>query len=224
MANFIFLNDILLPLSHSLGEESIPATVPTSRTNAVQFALERIERLYDFDWMTRAFTVALTAGAGVLDATVRFDARMDVRSLVPGVDNDNVFTRVSAEDFDKYPAGSYKYYLSTDTTTGIVSIITTETTLASITITASLSAPIISNTVGVTFPSAKIAADFALVNVRRYEDKDADTSVEEAVAMQGLQELIAAEQRNNPTGRAKNRYERMNHYVGEVPANYGQYS
>lgn len=221
---FIYLNDILLPLSHSLGEESIPSPVPTSRTNAVQYALERIYRLYDFDWTRHTFTVTLTSGSGVLDSTIRTDAHMDVRVVIAGTDNDHIFDEVAREDFDTYLAGDYKYYVDIEPTTGVATLVTTENTLASVTVRASINAPVISSVVGVTFPSAKIVSDFALVNVRRYEDKDADTSVEEAVAMQGLQELIASEQRNKPTGRGKNRYEKQNHYVGEVGGDYGTYS
>jgi len=217
---FLYLNDILLPLSHSLGEESIPSPVPTSRSNAVQYALNRIYRLYDFDWTRHTFTVTLTSGSGVLDSTIRTDAHMDVRNLIAGVDNDFVFEEVTPESFDTYIAGDYKYYVSIEPLTGVATIVTTETTLASLTVRASIIAPVISSVIGVTFPSAKIIADFALVNVRRYEDKDADTSVEEAIAMQGLTELIASEQRNNPPGRAKNRYEVRGHYTGEVLGDY----
>jgi hypothetical protein len=222
MANYIYLNDILAPLSFSLGEESIPANVPASRIAFVQYGLERIARLYEFDWQMQVFTVTLTNGAGTLDSSIRVDAKMDVRQVVSGSDNDNVFEEVTQADFDNWNAGDFKYYISySPGSTGIAPTITTTEALGSIQVTASLAAPTISNSVGVTFPSAKIASDFALVFLRRGEDKDADTIVEEAIALQGLQELIAAEQRNNPTGRAKNRYDRTGHYTGEVPTTLG---
>ncbi len=219
MAQFYYLNDILQPLTHSLGEESIPSPVPTSRLNAVQYAINRVARLYDFDWSQHVYTQTLSGSVGTLDTTINPDGKMDVRQLVSGQMNDNVYQEVSLADFDMYQDGDYRYYISTEPTTGVATITITES-ITSLQITAEILAPVISAVVGVTFPDPKVLSDFALVNCRRYEDKDADTSVEEAIAMQGLEELIAIEQRNNPTGKAKNRYDKMNMYTGESSGDF----
>lgn len=219
MANFIFLSDILIPLYHSLGEDVVPSTVPATYTDSIQYGLERIARDYDFDWSRQQSLITLTGGTVVLDSSIAVDGRMDIRQVISGSGNDNVFQEVALEDFDDYTTGDYRYYLSfSPSSTGQQATLVTTETVGSmdIQITASLNAPAISNVVGVSFPSAKIASDFALVYVRRAEDKDADTTVEEAIAMQGLGELSGHEQRNNPHGRAKNRYDITGHYTGEV--------
>jgi hypothetical protein len=216
---FIFLSAVLKALYNSLGEDTVPTVVPASYTNAIQYALERIARLYDFDWSRQKFLISLTAGQAPLDASIAVDGKMDIRQVISGAGNDNVFTEVPQEDFDGYGPGSFRYYISyTPSTTGMAATLVTSETVGSmdIQILASLNAPVISDSIGVSFPSAKIVADFALVYVRRDEDKDADTTVEEAVAIQGYEELVGQELRNNPPRRAKNRYDMTGHYPGEV--------
>lgn len=218
MANYIYLNDILLPLSNLLGEETIPNPVPTSRANAVQAAVNRFARLYDFDWEMQTFTVTLTNNVGTLDPTIELDANLRVWFPVAGLDNDTNLDEVPYSEFDQYTAGDNKYCIIY-TPNSATQIQITEP-LATVNVRATLAAPTISSTVGIAIDDPWVVAYFALVFAKKFDDKDADVSVEEATAQQALQELISRENKNNPVKRAVSIMEVKGHRTGEVNAGY----
>lgn len=214
----VYLADARLALANLLGEDSISQPWPTVRDNCIQWGLERIARIYDFDFGQEVLTKTTDASGKYVFLSadgVRVDPKLDVRIVVAGSANDHVFEPVNREDFDSYTAGDYKYYLDTDAS-GNQTLVTTELS-SSIQITATRKAPVISDTVSSNFPSALAIAKAALIYYREYEDKDADTSVEDAKFQQIIQEIAGVEQRENKPQRAMSKAEMMGHRMGEVP-------
>jgi hypothetical protein len=213
----IYLADVQIALANLLGEETVSPTWPASRNNAIQWSLERIARYYDFDFGNVTLTKT-TTGTGeyvfLSGDGVRRSPELDVRVVNAGPDNDFIFAPVDRNDFDSYGQGSYRYYVSTDAS-GVQTLVTTEPNTA-IQIIASAIAPTISSVTPSNFPSALCVAKGALIYVREQEDKDADTSVEEAKFLQMLEEIMGAEQRSRGVSRAKGIQELTGHYTGEV--------
>jgi hypothetical protein len=202
---------------------TVNSSWPTSYDDALQWGLERISRIYDFDFGLDTLT-ASTDSSGLYAFTtndgVRFDARLDVRIVNTGVDNDYIFTPVAPEDFDTYTTGDYRFYLRTNDD-GTQTLVTTEPS-ASLTIKFSRIAPTLSASVSSTFPSALAIAYAALIYVREMEDKDADTSVEDAKFQQIMQEIIGQEQRNAGPTRARTSQDVHGNYTGQIASDrYG---
>lgn len=215
----VFLNDARVALANELGEEVVTANWPASRDNAIQWALERISRYYDFDFGTIT-TTPTTDGSGVAALTgYRTDPELDVRIVNTGAGNDFVFEPLDRVDYDNFPVGSYRYYVNTDSS-GVQTLVTTEPT-QTLQVTGTSATPVISGTQPSNFPSALAIAKGAIVYVREYEDKDADTSVEDAKFMQIMGEIIGAEQRSHGPRRAVGIQEYMGHYTGEVGRSRG---
>jgi hypothetical protein len=221
----VYLSNVRLALANLLGEDSIASPWPTVRDNAIQWSLERIARMYDFDFGMVALnkTTDSTGKYAFLTADgVRVDPKLDVRYVVTGANNDYIFNAVNRSDFDNYGLGDYVYYIDTDAA-GAQTLVTTETSKA-IQITASRVAPTLSESVATTFPSALAIAKGALIYIREYEDKDSDTSVEDAKFRQMIQEIAGAEQRSRASNRAKTRQELKGSYTGKVRGdNYWYY-
>jgi hypothetical protein len=209
-----------LALANLLGEETVSGSWPSSRDNAIQLGLERISRMYDFDFGRTTATASTNAsGVATLDNTVfRQDARMDVRIAVAGTGNDFVFQPVEQFEFDNYAQGNYRYYLATSDA-GVMTLVTTEPS-QTLTITGSRVAPVLSATVSTNFPSAEIIANAALIFVRRGEDKDADIAPEDAIFRQSLGELVGAENRARAPRRARSLQEQAGQYTGQVRDDY----
>lgn len=211
----VLLNDVRTALAIELGEETVTSSWPASRDSCIQWSLERLARYYDFDFgMIVVTSITGADGTLALPATIRRDPELDVRIVNAGAQNDFVFLPIVQAEFDDYPSGSYRYYLST-AADGTQTLVTTEASVT-LTITGSSLAPVISATVPTNFPSALAIAKGALIYVREFEDKDADTSVEDAKFMQIVGEVIGAEQRNRGAGRAKSVAEIKGHHIGEV--------
>lgn len=222
----VFLNDARNALSNQLGEDTMPNPWPAIRDQHIQWSLERIARIYDFDFGMEVLSVTTdSTGKYVIQVAdgVRSDPRLDIRIPNAGTGNDFVFEICSLEDFDNFAKGDYRYYLSTDNT-GAQTIITTEPS-TTIQVTATRVAPVLSASVPTNFPSALGIAKGALIYYREYEDKDADVSVEDAKFQQIVQEVTGAEQRNNEPKRARTLQEETGHYTGEVRRDvYGTWS
>lgn len=210
----VFLADARLALANMLGEEVVSTNWPASRDNAIQWSLERISRYYDFDFGVITTTPGTdTSGVAALTG-YRQDPELDVRIVNTGAGNDFIFTPIPRADFDNYPPGSYRYYVST-TTAGVQTLQTTEAS-QTLTVTGSSAVPVLSAAVPSNFPSALAIAKGALIYIREFEDKDADTSVEDAKFQQIVGEIIGAEQRSRGPRRAIGIQEYMGHHTGEV--------
>jgi hypothetical protein len=216
-----YLTAVRTALANLLGEDSVSTTWPVVRDNAIQWSLERIARMYDFDFgRTSASLVTNTSGTVALPTTTfRTDPSLDVRVTITGPANDYIFDEVREEDFDSYPQGSYRYYISTDGT-GQQTLVTTEPS-TTLTVTGQRAVPTISDSTPSNFPSALAIAKGALIYVREYEDKDADISVDDAKFMQIMQEVIGAEQRSHGSRRAITRAELLGRYTGQVGSDVG---
>lgn len=205
---------VRLALANLLGEETVSSAWPTSRDNAIQWSLERISRYYDFDFGVITTSPATdTTGVAALTG-YRTDPDLDVRIVNTGAGNDYIFEPVARELFDSYTLGSYRYYVATSTA-GVQTLVTTEPS-QTLQVTGSSATPVLSGSVSSNFPSALAIAKGALIYVREFEDKDADTSVEDAKFQQIIGEVIGAEQRSRGPRRAIGIQERTGHYTGEV--------
>lgn len=205
---------------------TVTSTWPSSYDDALQWSLERIARMYDFDFGMKTLNIT-TDSSGTYQFTtndgVRFDPRFDLRVVNAGADNDYIFLSVERELFDGYAQGDYRYYLKTNDD-GTQTVVTTEPS-TTIQVTASRIAPVLSSTTSSTFPSALAIAKGALIYVREMEDKDADTSVEEAKFLQIMQEIIGQEQRNRGAGKARSIQAERGYFTGQTPNDrYGTWS
>lgn len=203
-----------LALANLLGEETVSGSWPASRDNAIQLALERISRMYDFDFGNTSVAAATNSSGVATLSGLRQDPRMDVRIVVAGSNNDYVFEPVEQSEFDKYSTGNYRYYVATSDA-GVMTLVTTEPS-QTLTITGSRVAPVLSASVTSNFPSAEVIANAAVIFVRRGEDKDADIAPEEAIFRQSLGEIIGAENRARAPRRARTLQEIRGHYTGQV--------
>lgn len=210
----VYLADARLALAVLLGEETVSSSWPASRDSALQWSLERISRYYDFDFGVITTTPA-TDSTGIAALTgYRTDPDLDVRIVNTGAGNDFIFDPVAREDFDNFSTGSYRYFVSTDAA-GVQTLHTTEAS-QTLQVVGSAAAPVLSAIVPSNFPSALAIAKGALIYVREYEDKDADTSVEDAKFMQIVGEIIGAENRSRGPRRAIGIQEHTGHHTGEV--------
>lgn len=209
----VSLDDVRNDITYLLGNETQISPWPTSYDNFIQKALQRITRYTDFDFGQTTATISLTSGVGSLPTNARQSPELDVREVVDGFDNDNVFTPVPYQDKDQYGTGDYRYWLTTDST-GVQTINTTEPTVAAVTARYSLAAPTLNASIGTNFPSSMVIAKGALVYIREAEDKDADTAPEDAKFRIELEEVISAMQRNQPIEHAR--------YVGGYTGDPGE--
>lgn len=210
----VYLADARLALATLLGEEIVSPSWPASRDRALQWSLERLSRYYDFDFGVIVTTPTTNASGVAALVGYRTDPKLDVRIVNTGTGDDFIFTPVSRIAFDNFPLGSYSYYVSTDAA-GVQTLQTTEPSQL-LTITGSAATPVLSAVVPSNFPSALGIAKGALVYVREGEDKDADTSVEDAKFMQIVGEIVGAENRSRGPRRAISIQEQMGHHTGEV--------
>jgi hypothetical protein len=213
------LDEVQTDMAYLLGEQSVPATSNADyavRSTFIQRSLERIYRIFDFNMNRLTATVSLTSGSGLLPADARDEAELDVRIVMPGTNDDYVFEAVRYEDNDKYASGEYRYWLTEDSTTGRWRLNTTETAVSAVTVRYLTQAPVINNSIATPFPSSMVVALGAMVYYRVAEDPQADIGADEDEFRMQLNEVIAAERRNQPRRRGITRAERLNHYSGEL--------
>jgi hypothetical protein len=219
----VYLTEVRQALANLLGEDGITNPWPTVRDNSIQWSLQRIARIYDFDFGYAAQAI-ITDGTGKyvlsgLTAASRTDGIYDLRQVFTGGYNDNVFTAVERNDFDNYGPGDFRFYLDTDAA-GVQTLVTTEPAM-SLTVTYQRLSPVLSDAIPTNFPSALAIAKGALIYVREYEDKDTDVSVEDAKFQQMIQEVIGAEQRSAGPRRARNRYDTHGWGPGQIDGSGG---
>jgi hypothetical protein len=212
--------DVLLDLSYLLGESSIPTSGIDDRKAFVQRGLERIVRLYDFDEMYSVATVSMTLGSnafytGSLPANIAESPSLDVRVINSGTNDDYVFTKVPYEEQDKAVTGDYKYWLTGSANAYTIS---TRDNVAAVVVRYLLTAPTINASISTTFPSSMVIARAALVYYRQAENPLADINQDEALFQRELEEVVARQNRNRPTGRAKSIMELNDTFTGSVEA------
>lgn len=205
---------ILTDLSYLLGESSVPSTGIEDRKRFIQLALERCYRAYDFPFAKDTATVQASSGIATLPTTVHQDSILDIREVVAGKANDHIYTQVSYEDFDNFPAGNYAYRLTGYE--GAYVIETSESDSPILTVRYERTSPEINASISTPFPSSMALARGALVYYRQAEDPQADISQEEALFQQELDEVIAQYNRSKPQQRAKTLHEIQGTYVGDI--------
>lgn len=216
MANLISLTDVQEDLAYLLGETTVPSSGTEDRQRFIQRSLERIYRIYDFEMNKLNATVTLTSGIGTLPSNARPYPDLDVRVVNSGTDDDYVFTRIPYEEQDKYQQGDYKYWLTTDPTTGYVKINSVETTTPAVSVRYSATAPIINASISTPFPSAMVIAKGALVYYRQAEDPQADVVPEEDQFLKELREVVSSQNRNKSNSqRAKTLQEIEGYNTGQ---------
>lgn len=213
MATIYYLADVQTELSYLQGFDSVPGTIPAQWSGHIQYAMRRIHRLHDLSRLQTTVNVTVTSGVGALSTTFRADPSLDVRIVNPGQGDDYIFTPVEQADFDNYAAGDYKYYISTSQTTGLQSLITTDS--GTVQVTGQIAAPTLSASVGTPI-DARIVAMFALVELRKAEDKDADVGPEEAMAANALEEIIGDDHRSRRPKKARTISELTGYFTGRT--------
>lgn len=215
----ITLTDVQEDLAYLLGETSVPTSGVEDRVRFIQRSLERIYRLYDFEMNKLTATVSLVSGVGVLPSNAREDADLDIRVVNSGSGDDDIFEAIPYGDQDKYEQGDFKYWLTTDPTTGYSTINSKEGD-TDVLVRYTSAAPIINASVSTPFPSAMVIAKGALVYYRQAEDPQADVIPEEQAFIQELKEVMAAHNRNKPRARAKSIAEVGGYSTGQRPRSY----
>lgn len=211
----ITLTTVLEDLSFLLGESSVPTTGIEDRTRFIQRALERVYRAYDWPMNKVTATIQMTTGSGALPTNLRQDSEMDVREVLAGTNNDNIYYQIPYEDQDTYSAGSYRYWLSGYE--GAYTINTSETATSPIlTVRYSTTTPIINASIATPFPSSMALARGALVYYRQAEDPQADIGQEEALFQQEIDEVIASYNRARPQPRGRTLHEMNGTYIGDI--------
>lgn len=213
----VYLAEVRTALANLLNESTTPSPWPAERDNFITWSLQRIAREYDWDFSKGSTSKTLdSTGKYVFLAAdgVRFDPDLDVRVVNSGVANDYIFEPVPRDDFDSYTVGDFRYYISTGSD-GTQTLVTTEPN-KTVQITFSRAAVALSDVIPTDFPSALAIAKGAVIYAREFEDKDADTSVEDAKFTQIMQEIMATEQRGAGPRRAVTRAEMRGHRTGEV--------
>ena len=205
--------DVLLRMSYLLGEQTIPTTGIEDRKQFINDALERIYRSYNFNEAHAVATVTVTAGQATLPSDIGETPSMDVRVINAGSNNDYIYEQIPYEDQDTYVDGDYRYWLSGSAGNYTLNTKDSQTPLI---VRYMQESPAINATISTTFPSAMTIARGALVYYRLAENPDADTSQDEAFFQKELQEVVARQNRNRPTKRAKSIMELNNHYTGRI--------
>lgn len=205
--------DVLLRMSYLLGEQTIPTTGIEDRKQFINDALERIYRSYNFNEAYAVATVTVTAGQGTLPTDIGETPGLDVRVPNGGSNNDYIYEQIPYQDQDNYVDGDYKYWLSGSAGSYTLNTKDSQTPLV---VRYLQESPSINASISTTFPSAMTIARGALVYYRLAENPDADTSQDEAFFQKELQEVVARQNRNRPTKRAKSIMELNNHYTGRI--------
>jgi hypothetical protein len=195
------LTDVQTDLAYLLGEQSAPATTNSDyvvRQTFIQRALERAYRAYPFGFNRLTATVSLTSGIATLASSVMQDSILDVRQVITGTNNDNVYERVTNTDSDNYPQGNYKYWLTGYQGALLLNSVEADTTL---TYRYTTSAPVLNASISTPFPSSMALARGALIYYRQAEDPQADVAQEEALFSGELSEIISQFNRSRPQRR-----------------------
>lgn len=215
MATQTYLTDVRQDLSYLLGEDSLPSPWPARRDTFIQRALEQIYRVYDFEMNKVATTLTLTGGVGILPTNARPTPDLtDVRYIRSGQGNDDIFHSIPYDQQDAYSQGDFRYWLVPNQD-GTITFNTTESTYSALSIQYELASPVITASLATPFPSSMVIAEGALVFERRAQDKDADISQEDAIFRTHLEDVISAENRNQPLQRAIGIEEAVGRYPGE---------
>lgn len=211
----ITLTDVQQDLSYLLSEQSVPSTGTENRQRFIQRALERAYRAYDFPMNKVTATIQMTNGVSGTLTFIGQDSVLDVRQVVSGSHNDNIYYQIPYEEQDSYAQGSYRYWLTGYE--GAYVINTTESTTSPIlTVRYTTVVPQINASIPTPFPSSMCLARGALIYYRQAEDPQADIAQEEALFQQELDEVIAAYNRSRPAPRGKTLHEREGTYVGDI--------
>ena len=86
---------------------------------------------YPFSWLRKSGSLSLDS-SGQADLAADYNPVhpvYDLRKTVSGTGNDDIFTEVTREGFDKYSAGDYKFYVDYNTSTNRYRVNTTEVSL-----------------------------------------------------------------------------------------------
>lgn len=187
----IDLTDVQTDLAYLLGEQSAPSTSNSDyvvRQAFIQRALERAYRAYPFGFNKLTATVSLTSGVATLASGVMQDSILDIREVVAGTNNDNVFSLISYEDSDDAAQGTYRGWI-TGYQGGLLFNSNEADTI--LTYRYQTGAPIINASIATPFPSSMALARGALIYYRQAEDPQADISQEEALFSGELAEIIS---------------------------------
>jgi len=205
---------VLQDLSYLLGETTIPTSI-ADRDDYIQKALERIYRAYNFPMNMVQATFAINNGVGTLPSNVGQDGIIDIRNVVVGAFNDNVYQQVPYQQYDNYQTNDFAYYLLGYE--GNYTIYTSETTTSYVaTILYTTSVPMINASITTPFPSSMCIALGALKYYRLAEDPYTDVQPYETMYKTELNEVIAAYNRNRAQKRGIGRAEQEGTYTGDI--------
>lgn len=206
--------DIMTQLSYMLGERSVPTSGTEDRKGFIKTTLEEIYRAYPWEWAMTTATFALTDGVASLPSGVLIEAPLDVREIVSGNDNDNVYAKVTFAEKDNFSTGDYRFWITGEPNNYQINSKENNATLS---VRYQMNAPMLddANTVSTPFPSAHVVALGALRYIRMGENPQADISQEETLFQNRLEQYMGLARRNNAKRRqtAQSFY---NHRTGDV--------
>lgn len=191
---------VMTELSYLLGERTVPTSGTEDRKGFINTTLKEIYRAYPWEWAMTTATFSLTSGIASLPSGALVDRPLDVREIVSGSDNDNVYAQVTYQEQDNFNQGDYRYWI---TGTPDNYQINTKEDNATITVRYQVEAPTLDDAGAVTtpFPSANVVALGALRYIRMGENPQADISQEETLFRNRLEEYMGLARRNNPKRR-----------------------
>lgn len=211
----IDLSDVQLDLAYLLGEQSAPSESASDyavRATFIQRALERAYRAYDFPSNKLTQTVVASNYIATLASGVLQDSVLDVREVVSGANNDNIYKEIDYSEQDEQSAGNYTFY-RTGTENLVLHLSQASPTL---TVRHTSSVPILNASISSPFPSSMAIARGALIYYRQAEDPQADISQEETVFQVEINEIIAQYNRSRPRPKLADSHQTNGTYVGDI--------
>lgn len=188
-------DDVLAKLSFLEGNQSVPASGIDDWKSFVQSSLEEAWIRFPWDFARVTDTLTINNGSSPLPDDIAPGTRLDVRQVVSGSGDDQIYTEIPYGEQDEYSQGSYRYWI-TGASPDLA--INTKETPGTLTIQYTSLAPVLSDGDTAPFPDPMIIALGARRYVRASENPQADISQEEQVFQARLEELWSQYNRNKP--------------------------
>lgn len=209
--SFSDINELLASLN---GEDS--AVVNASRTRFINAVGQDIWDRKDFLFKRTSTSLTLAGdGTVAMPANFGYDKFLDIREVVTGQDNDNIYSQIDIKDRDKYTLGDYKYWITGSN--GSYTLNTTETDLATVSVQYdSVWVNFVDLADTCTIPKAMPIAAGAFVYLKKYDDPESDTSVETNMYEAEISKLIIQDDRQRGVRRFQGQTERSGYHIGNV--------
>lgn len=208
---FSAINELLASLN---GEDS--AVNNASRTRFINAAGADIYARKDFLWKRSSTTIALAAdGTASLPADMNLDSFLDIREVLTGQKNDNIYQKIDITEKDAYTIGDFRFWITGND--GALTFNSTETDLPTLTVNYDkLWVDLVNVSDTCLIPRAMPIAAGAFVRLKRYDDPESDISQEKNDYEIEIIKLITEDDRKRGLRRFQGQTEKSGYYIGNV--------